>query len=406
MTLSRALGVQWTSTIYVAGVSALLTFALGRLLGPEAFGRYSAVWALAAIFGIIQDGGFKTLIYRETSQPTPGKESFRNALLPTALGRLILATGVGMLLGPLLPLGDPWATAPAILAVGLFVLTSFRSSQLRGEGRFTDDARWIASARTASVIGVGLALGAGVREPFLLFSALAAGLVLVLFTRRGRKVLVLPRFRLDPELQRAALAFLTIDAATVIYFRSDILLLELLGEGSAAAGEYAAAYAFLEGVILLASPVGVVAFHYLRRCMDAPRPFAALFVPLFLGMLGVGAVVALAGWALATPLIHLTYGEAYALAPALLGWLFPALFFIMPNAILTQGAIALNRERIYAAAAVGSAVLNILLNLLLIPDHGPFGAAWATLTTEAVLLAVLTIDLARHRRRMERAHEA
>jgi len=59
------------AAIYTAVVSMGLTFVLGRLLGPEAFGTYSNILTLASLFFILQDGGFKTLIFREKTLPTP-----------------------------------------------------------------------------------------------------------------------------------------------------------------------------------------------------------------------------------------------------------------------------------------------------------------------------------------------
>jgi O-antigen/teichoic acid export membrane protein len=47
----------------------------------------------------------------------------------------------------------------------------------------------------------------------------------------------------------------------------------------------------------------------------------------------------------------------------------------------------------FVAYAAGGAVLNIVLNLLLVPDHGAVGAAWATVVTELVVngLALWTV---------------
>ena len=41
---------QWIATAYNAGVSIFLMFLLGRVLGPEAFGRYSYILTLASLF--------------------------------------------------------------------------------------------------------------------------------------------------------------------------------------------------------------------------------------------------------------------------------------------------------------------------------------------------------------------
>ena len=60
---------------------------------------------------------------------------------------------------------------------------------------------------------------------------------------------------------------------------------------------------------------------------------------------------------------------------------------------MTQGAIALNKEVGYAKIVLSVALLNIGLNLWLIPEFGATGAAWATIVAEGVLCVGLGIML-------------
>ena len=79
------------------------------------------------------------------------------------------------------------------------------------------------------------------------------------------------------------------------------------------------------------------------------------------------------------------FGVQYLTAGTLLFWLLLAMLFILPNYILTQGAIALNRESGYAKIVIVVAIFNIVLNIKLIPEFGAMGAAWATILAEGVL---------------------
>jgi O-antigen/teichoic acid export membrane protein len=49
--------------------------------------------------------------------------------------------------------------------------------------------------------------------------------------------------------------------------------------------------------------------------------------------------------------------------------------------------LAAGRQRLMMAISIGGAVLNVLLNLWTIPRFGIEGAAWATVVTEAFVLA-------------------
>ena len=88
-------------------------------------------------------------------------------------------------------------------------------------------------------------------------------------------------------------------------------------------------------------------------------------------------------------IILLCFGSDYQQGAELLYWLFLALFFMTPNLVLTQGALAINRENYYALGACGAALLNISLNYFLIPVYGAKGAAFGTIATEAFLLVFM-----------------
>ena len=70
MTLAKSFSIQWLASAYGAAVSVLLTFLFARLLGPEIFGKYNYLLTLASLYAILQDGGFRTLIFRELTSPT------------------------------------------------------------------------------------------------------------------------------------------------------------------------------------------------------------------------------------------------------------------------------------------------------------------------------------------------
>ena len=83
------------------------------------------------------------------------------------------------------------------------------------------------------------------------------------------------------------------------------------------------------------------------------------------------------------------FGQEYFHAGQLLPILLFALLFILPNYILTQSTIALNKELVFAKIVLFIAILNISLNLLIIPIYGAQGAAWTTIFSEGVLFLCL-----------------
>ena len=390
--LLSSLAWQWLATLFVGAVSFGLVVWLARVMGPATFGQYSYVLTIAALLLILQDGGFKTLLLRENAAASPMLSNWASNLFSLAVGHLITVSAALLLLVYWVPAPEPWALLMALLVYGLIALGQMFSAELKGKGFFVKEALWQAFQRALSAVaivivilwaeptitGVLLAWGVGLGVAFLLFPGIS-------WPR--------PQFALHPEIYRAALAFLVIDVATTIYFRIDVVMLSVLQDDDQVVGEYSAVYRMLEAVILVAAPLATIFFRYLRLgWSDVSASRRRIFDALLL-MLGVALVLVGLTWFFAETLVRVVFGESYASAGTLLFWVMTALIFSLPNYVLTQGAIALNKEVFYAGVASAAAIVNVLLNFWLIPNHGAIGAAWATLATEGVLIVFLMLGM-------------
>ena len=384
----KFLSAQWAATAYVGLVSLGLNILLARQFGPNGFGEYGVALAVGALLGIALDGGFKTLLLRERTLATGSLTNLLPRLHAVAMGHALM---VGVIMGALILV---LATEQRVLLIATVVcflgmaLSQFVSGALRGEGRFIADAGWQVGVRTLSAVAVLVALVVGVNAPPGILLALAAGAVTaILFLPHGQTKR--PRLEWHPEAYRAAAILLWVDLATVIYFRADMLLLDTMGAPAAEIGQYAAAYRIIEALILLTTPVALLVFRVLRLEWQAPlrlraRLVWALVIAAIAGILAAGVLMAFS-----EELIGIAFGPSYLESAHLLGVLAWALLFILPNAVLTQAAIAMNREWAYAIIATTAAVLNVGLNTWLIPRHGATAAAWVTVATEAWLFVLL-----------------
>ena len=375
----KNLGYQWTSTLFVAVFGFLVSVLLARKLGVEGFGDYSYILSLAGIFLIIQDGGYKTLIFRESVDDSA------QSLLSSGLVHVASVTSFGILLVLLLQPHNWTGILTAIFCMGLVVVTTFVSSLLKGRGDFKSDAIWKIVIRSMSACGIFSVLffyeDVSVTSLFASWSvALMLALIWPILKGYFRRL----SFNFKGELFRASMVFLTIDVATIFYFRSDIVMLEYLGHIKSEVGQYSAAYRILEGIILLATPVAQIAFRSLRL-KQGQKKFFDLLGLLVLFMIFVSVVILLIGAFFGKDLMLIVFGEQFNLASILLPLLLFSILFILPNYILTQGAISMNKEISYAKIVVFVALLNVGLNAWLIPDYGAMGAAWATIFSEGVL---------------------
>jgi O-antigen/teichoic acid export membrane protein len=73
---------------------------------------------------------------------------------------------------------------------------------------------------------------------------------------------------------------------------------------------------------------------------------------------------------------------------------------MIPNLVLTQATLAIDREYFYAKVTCAAALTNIGLNLYLIPAMGAKGAAIGTVSTEMLLMLFIGGGIISWRRKM------
>jgi O-antigen/teichoic acid export membrane protein len=197
------------------------------------------------------------------------------------------------------------------------------------------------------------------------------------------------RWRFEPALLRQwfwmGLPFAVTFVLTTLYWKLDVPLLKLF-RTSAEVGWYSLAYKPFEAVLFVPiSMLGVVLpvlAVYQRASLDQLRPAVVMFFKalLMLGWpLSIGVVI------LAHPLAGLWSGFYPQSIPALQILALAYAFAFVNNAFI--GALtALDRQATYAKATGASLLVNLGLNLVLIPRFGYIAASWTTVATEMVLV--------------------
>ncbi len=393
---------QWGAVAFTGLLSLALSSVLGRTLGPKDFGILSYALSFAAILAVLQDGGFRTLLFREKASRREGGEGGLGPLLGRALR---YTAGVTLVLAGftlLLPLEDRGALCLALVLTGLGAVSGYVSSLLKGRGLFSREALWQVLTRVFTAGAVLAALAVTRRVEWIL-SAWSLGLALAFLTPPGMGTLAgeirRPSVKGPAPGRRTLLAFLAIDAATLVYFRCDMVLLPYLAADRAETGIYASAYRILEGAILAATPAAHMFFRIVRRRWTGGERVASYFFRGVGAMALAGALSGAAGFLLGPPVLSLLFGSDFSRAGPVLQTLSLSLLFILPNFFLTQGALAFDLEWPYAFSAAGTAGVNVALNFLLIPRLGAEGAAWATFASEGMLGAALLFFLVPRLRR-------
>jgi O-antigen/teichoic acid export membrane protein len=184
-------------------------------------------------------------------------------------------------------------------------------------------------------------------------------------------------------------------ALDTVYFRIDIVMLSLLSTYTAVA-TYSVGYKFSD--LLGALPLAVLTpalTMMVAAWPDDPAAFRRTFRHALI-ILSVAAVGASVGFVVfAEPLVTLLYQQRYADATdaARLLVVGQGIHFFTLLAFTTL--VAAGRNRLYPIAMLVGVVLNIALNVVLIPQYSYLGSGWATVVTELVVLVVLTLGVIR-----------
>lgn len=167
----------------------------------------------------------------------------------------------------------------------------------------------------------------------------------------------------------------------LLYFHVDTLMLRHL-QGEIETGIYSAPYrlfAFLVVVPgLLAAPLLPEMARGADACARTLRTVAGQAL-----VLGGAAMAALL--VLATPIVEVIYGlDEYGDSVVILRWLAVAFPAICVGTLGGTGLIALERQALWARITFVCLLLNVGLNVVLIPSRGAEGAALATVATEVL----------------------
>ena len=220
----------------------------------------------------------------------------------------------------------------------------------------------------------------------IILAGIIADLVILapILLRVGRYLSFPLRPRLIYSMLLWGIPFIPASIATVVLTLSDRLLLRFMS-GFEAAGIYSVGYKIAGAIFLLYTAFrfawGPYMFELARSNESANESYPRVLLPVIsaLGFAAVGLV------ALSPEIFKFFVGDSYHAARAVLIPVSMAPVFEAMS--LFFGAGLQTRDRtIYAPAVTGlAAIVNILLNVLLIPRFGFMGAAWATLISYGVM---------------------
>ncbi len=378
----------------------LLALVVSRQLGPALFGVFSFLTAVVVSANCFSNLGLDTWMVREvTKTPSQGKLYLSNILglkIGTSLVTLVLIFLIFRMTD------IPQTTINLLWILSISLLFNTISQTL---WHFCDcfkefiyhSSLWASSNIIKSLLGISLVLLYRELESLVwgIVVAEAISLVLSFYVIRHRFGAIVPEFQFvvwkDFMVRSGPIAMGMI--FSVLYFRLDIVMLQLMTEEKVV-GFYSAAYKLFEVAVVLPHSFMLVLFPTLVEEYHSSRSqFKKRFKKALAVYSLIGGGITLVLWGFSREIIRLIYGEVFSPSAAMLNILSWAIFLFFINFLLSNILITSGRERINSWNLVGATILNIILNLAWIPQYGAIGAAWATLFCEIALVAILSLQV-------------
>jgi O-antigen/teichoic acid export membrane protein len=384
-----------SQTVYL-GLGALVTILLARNLGAGQFGVLIFAINFTGIFAIGADLGLNFLIIREIARDRPLAAKYLGNVV--TLKALLLIVISGLMVGVIVALGYPPQTTDVVY---IFVLyTVFQTFITLFYSMFQAFERMAYQAVAVTVNGVLLLFGviAGLTQHFdvagFALVYLAANIVVFVISLlycTGK--LAVPRPNVDwafsKALLREALPFGLSAAFVIVYMYIDSVMLFLL-QGSVATGLYSAVYRVAYAATFVPAAYFSAVYPFMSRLhVRSPDALVRAYSHSFKLMLSIIFPIAVFTTLLSDRVVLFIYGTGYAASVEVLQIVIWALVFAYLNYTNTTTLNSMNKQRVCTVAIFISMVLNVGLNLVLIPRFSYIGASVVTVLTEAVAFVLL-----------------
>ena len=381
--------------VLTKAVGFFYTIFLAKNLGVSDFGLFTVALAYFSIISSIADFGFNRFLVREVVR---NELKTSELLCNVVMLRLVLTSILFAVFAIFLYSLDPDKIRVSLILLAVLailpqsvaltfdsIFVAFRKLQ------FSAVALLLSSLLT-TLAGLFLVTsGFGVMGAInaLIFGQLifAATLIILLYGKFG---LLLSNIKLS-IIKKAIIGSLPyglLGVLGLLYFRIDAVLLSYL-RGSFETGLYGIAYRFLEAIVFVPGAFAVALFPKMAKLHDDNLAEVKKLYFKALKLMAVLGMAVMFGYLFILPLAIKLFLPQFLQSIDVIKILFLSIPFIF---LATPGVqLLLSTEKYLTEVIVLSTftvVLNILLNLLFIPQFGFSAAAWITVLSDALSFVI------------------
>ncbi|MFT3906197.1 MAG: flippase [Steroidobacteraceae bacterium] len=380
---------------------------VARYLGPAAYGQYSYVIAFSGLFINFASLGLNSLIVRDLVWELDS----RNEILGTALF-LQIASGIcaallSMIGADLLDKGaDRTMLSYVLILSPIYVLKATETIKYWFESRvrsvnsvlIEDGVYILMIAARVFLIKSGAGVAAFIYLTLFEAALTAVALVLLYSFRIGSMLAWSVNSKRSMRLVKDAWPMLLSSVAIAVYMRIDQVMLGFMS-GESAVGIYTAAVRISElWYVIPTAIVGSVFPSVLAtRASGDLVSYRKKVQFLLSSMASISVAISVLVTIFANTAVTALYGKGYEAAANVLRIHIWAGVFVFTGTVGARWYVSEGLQRFSMLAAVVGAVINVALNLVLIPSWGALGAAIATIISYGIATYLMDffLDLSR-----------
>jgi len=371
-----------------------------NLVGEHDYGLYFTFLTFTMIMQVLGDAGLQNY---NNQQISSGNVSFSNffpsvmaAKLLVSILYVLLVMGGGYLLGYQADYNLlMWVMLGQLLSGILLLLRT----NVSGSGHYRTDSIFSAIDRLLMIAFCGYYLWSQVRQSdftILLFAKLqlisySIAILIVL----GWIIFKLPTTHVRIKhiatipILKKSFPYAIVVLLMIIYSRSDIILLKnMLEDGSKEAGIYAAGYRLLDAMNMVGFLAGSLLLPMFARLMNDKKQTEELFILSLKILLLFTVIVAVTVISFRTQIMQLLYVNATEYWGNVLGLLMVSFVSMTLSYVSGTYLTASGKVRHLIGSFLVAIIINLVLNLILIPRNKVEGVAVASAVTQLFILIV------------------
>jgi len=369
-----------------------------RYLGAEGFGILSFALAFAGIFGIFSDLGLAKLTVREVARNRSLADKYLGniSIIKIILGIITFV----LVLSTINFLGYPEQTIKVVGFIALSIIFNSFSQNFYAISQAYEKMEYqsIGQILNSGLLLLGTFWGInngfnvmGFAAIYFLANGVTLGYSFFVYVWKFS----IPKIEVDWSFWKStvkeAWPFGLTGAFVSIYIWIDSVMLSLM-KGDSVVGWYSAAYRFVLVLLFIPIAFNSAVFPIMSRAaLNSQNSLKSILQKHFKYMLIVGIPIGVGITLLAKKIIILVFGIEFlpsVIALQILGW---AGVFIFARTAFERVLEATNQQIIVTKVFGNGALLNIVLNIILIPRYSYIGAAVSTLLTDFIVFITIFV---------------